>query len=85
MSFSDVKNVAIRYDCSIPTVWNWARLGIIPKPHKIGPNTTRWSNQELDEHDRSFIEGNDEKSSAHISFKELDGLSMAASRIEKKS
>ena len=24
------------------TIWAWAREGRIPKPVKIGPNTTRW-------------------------------------------
>lgn len=25
------------------TIWAWARAGRIPKPVKIGPNTTRWN------------------------------------------
>jgi len=25
------------------TIWAWAREGRIPKPVKIGPNTTRWN------------------------------------------
>ncbi len=25
------------------TIWAWARDGRIPKPVKIGPNTTRWN------------------------------------------
>ena len=33
---------------SIPTIWRWARAGIIPAPLKLGPNTSRWSSAEID-------------------------------------
>lgn len=43
--------VAKRYGVSVPTVWRWARLGVLPKPTKIGPNTRRWHIPTLDDHD----------------------------------
>ena len=46
--FSNVDAVGERYDISNPTVWNWTNKKIIPKPYKIGENTTRWKNSELD-------------------------------------
>ncbi|MDQ3565821.1 MAG: hypothetical protein M3436_17520 [Pseudomonadota bacterium] len=24
------------------TVWRWTSIGLLPKPVKIGPNSTRW-------------------------------------------
>ena len=29
------------------TVWRWAKAGRIPKPRKIGENTTRWDSREV--------------------------------------
>jgi prophage regulatory protein len=29
------------------TVWRWCKAGILPAPHKIGPNTTAWNVGEL--------------------------------------
>ena len=29
------------------TVWRWAKAGRIPKPRKIGDNTTRWDSREV--------------------------------------
>jgi predicted DNA-binding transcriptional regulator AlpA len=34
----------------IVTVWRWVRLGVLPAPQKIGPNTTRWSGAALNRH-----------------------------------
>jgi prophage regulatory protein len=46
-AFSDVflkdKQVAKRYNASVPSIWRWAREGKIPKPIKIAPGTSRWS------------------------------------------
>ena len=41
------KQVAKRYDTSVPSIWRWAREGRIPKPIKIAPGTSRWSLREL--------------------------------------
>ncbi len=37
---------------SADTVWRWSRTGVIPKPHVIGPNATRWNLGEVMEHIR---------------------------------
>lgn len=29
------------------TVWRWAKAGRIPKPRKIGENSTRWDSREV--------------------------------------
>ena len=34
--------MAAIYGVSVATIWRWAQAGTIPKPHKIGANTTRW-------------------------------------------
>lgn len=33
---------------SLPTLWRWAREGHMPKPFKLGPNTTVWDADEID-------------------------------------
>lgn len=47
------REVAKRYSISRISVWRWARLGILPQPHKIGPNTTRWKSSDLDARDEA--------------------------------
>ena len=56
-SFSRVKTVAARYDNTVSTIWRWTnepRFAYLkfPKPIKIGPNTTVFADEELDEYDR---------------------------------
>lgn len=34
--------VAQRYSVSRPTVWRWVSEGHLPRPVKLGENTTRW-------------------------------------------
>ncbi|TQE98740.1 MAG: DNA-binding protein [Spiribacter salinus] len=51
-----VEMVADRYGVTPMTVWRWARAGQIPKPKKIGGNTTRWYGPALDEHDQKLAE-----------------------------
>lgn len=35
------------YSVSRKTVWTWAKTGQIPKPKKIGQNSTRWDFDEI--------------------------------------
>jgi len=35
------------YGVSRATIWRWANDGAIPKPQKIGANTTRWDGAEV--------------------------------------
>ena len=50
------REVAARYSVSRITVWRWSRTGHLPAPYKIGPNTSRWSAEELVEFDRGILE-----------------------------
>jgi len=43
--------VAERYAISRPSVWRWVRLGHLPPPESIGPNTRRWRIDTLDKWD----------------------------------
>lgn len=43
------REMAAIYGVSVATIWRWAQDGTIPKPHKIGANTTRWSGAEVAE------------------------------------
>lgn len=35
------------FSISAPTVWRWVKQGILPRPRKLGPNTTAWNVGEL--------------------------------------
>lgn len=41
--------LAKRLGISRVTLWRWARQGIIPKGHQIGPNTVGWLESEIDD------------------------------------
>lgn len=44
----DVRGVAAALDISVPTAWRWNKQGILPKPLKVGPNSTRWLWSEIE-------------------------------------
>ncbi len=44
-------DLAARYGVSRTTIWRWARSGLLPAPHAIGPSTTRWDAAEIARHD----------------------------------
>lgn len=39
----DVHVVAAVKGISVPSVWRWARNGLIPQPVRVTPGTTRWN------------------------------------------
>ncbi len=41
------KAVAEKLGVSESTVWRWAREGIMPKPVKLGKNTSRWKESSI--------------------------------------
>ena len=51
--FLPASGVAARYSIGVSTVWYWVKKGLLPKPQKIGPNTSRWDVNELDAFDAS--------------------------------
>ncbi len=30
------------------TIWEWSKTGRLPKPKKIGPNSTRWNFEDIE-------------------------------------
>ena len=48
--------VAERYAVSRPTVWRWVRIGHMPAPEAIGPNTRRWRVETLEQWDAQRAE-----------------------------
>ena len=46
--YLSVRNVALRYDCSVPTIWRWVgqRTGF-PSPVRLSPGCTRWRLSDL--------------------------------------
>lgn len=48
--------LAARWGVHPITVWGWSRTGRIPKPTKLGPNTSRWSGQAIIEHEAALAE-----------------------------
>jgi predicted DNA-binding transcriptional regulator AlpA len=42
-----VRVVAALWGISSPTVWRWAKEGLLPAPVKLGPNTTAWRVSDL--------------------------------------
>ena len=46
-----------RYPCSAATWWRWVSSGAAPAPVKLGPNTTVWDLDRLDEWDAQKIAG----------------------------
>jgi predicted DNA-binding transcriptional regulator AlpA len=47
--FYSAKAIAEKFDVHHVTPWKWAKQGRLPKPRKIGPNTSRWLGRELNE------------------------------------
>ncbi|SDR80759.1 Prophage CP4-57 regulatory protein (AlpA) [Halopseudomonas sabulinigri] len=44
-----VKQISQRYSVSPATIWRWVSTGAFPKPHKLGPATTRWHIADLED------------------------------------
>ena len=47
LGYSSDKVLARYYDTTRKTIWIWSKEGKLPRPHKIGANTTRWLNAEI--------------------------------------
>lgn len=47
-SFLRAPDVARQLGISVPTVWRWARLGVLPKPVRLGPGVTAWAVGDID-------------------------------------
>ena len=48
LSYADL---CLRYDKSRTTIWRWVRLGLLPAPYEVGPNTAGFSVPEIIERD----------------------------------
>ncbi len=42
-AYVDVRTVAGIHDISVPTAWRWSSHGLLPRPEKLEPATTRWN------------------------------------------
>jgi hypothetical protein len=47
LGYSSDKILARYFDTTRKTIWIWSKEGKLPRPHKIGANTTRWLNAEI--------------------------------------
>lgn len=47
VGYSSDKILARYYNTTRKTIWCWAKQGKLPRPHKIGNNTTRWCNKAI--------------------------------------
>lgn len=54
--YLSAREVSQRYGVGIATVWRWSAEGVLPRPIKVGPNSTRWSVPALEEHDARLVE-----------------------------
>lgn len=45
------RDLAQRYSVSRITIWRWSKAGQLPKPRKLGGNTTRWYAPDIEAHD----------------------------------
>ena len=45
------RDLAARYGVSRVTIWRWSAAQILPEPIKIGPSTTRWKLDEIEQRD----------------------------------
>jgi prophage regulatory protein len=50
-NFLSAPQVSDRLGVSRATVWRWSANGTLPKPVKLGPNTTRWRLSDLEAHE----------------------------------
>ena len=48
--FLNVREVASRFGVSVSTIWRWAADENIPAPIKLGVQTTRWRESEINKH-----------------------------------
>ena len=47
VGYSSDKVLARYFETTRKTIWLWSKEGTLPRPHKIGRNTTRWMNSEI--------------------------------------
>lgn len=47
VGYSSDKVLARYFETTRKTIWLWSKDGTLPRPHKIGKNTTRWLNSEV--------------------------------------
>ena len=50
ISWSNDKQLARHYGVTRKTIWDWVREDRLPKPKKLTPRRTRWSNAEIAQH-----------------------------------
>ena len=51
---SNDKQLTRHYGATCKTIWDRVREGRLPKPKKLTPRRTRWSNAEIAQHDQKI-------------------------------
>lgn len=59
MKFLRIKGVVDRVGWSVPQIWKMSREGRFPPPVKLGPNTTAWVADEVEDWMRARVEERD--------------------------
>ncbi len=54
VGWSTDKELARWYGVTRKTIWKWVGDGLLPKPKKLTPRRTRWSNAEIAQHDQKI-------------------------------
>lgn len=64
------REVARLLGISLSTLWNWSRLGRLPRPIAVGPHATAWRLSEI----QQFIDGLPRKGDSASPGKRVRGL-----------
>jgi len=48
--FYSAADLAARYQVHFITIWKWSKSGKLPKPIRLGGNTTRWRPSDIARH-----------------------------------
>jgi predicted DNA-binding transcriptional regulator AlpA len=49
--FLSARDLAHRYSVHVITIWKWTKKGVLPPPLRLGANTTRWRETDIDAHE----------------------------------
>lgn len=54
IKYFKAKEVSEELQISIPTLWRWVKIGKFPKPIKLAGTTSRWTKQQIKNHQKEF-------------------------------
>lgn len=53
MCYISVKQLAARFNVSVPTIYRWIKVNDFPAPVRIGPKCSRWREESVLDWERS--------------------------------